>query len=69
MKEGFESLIRQFPDSRWNRSNYALFACDAGDMSTYTRLRARLGEHIYLSAFPSNLSIYVCDARAAAVAT
>jgi hypothetical protein len=65
MKEGFESLMKTYPNSRWNRSNFAAFACDAGDVSTYVRLRAELGEKIYSNAFPPNGSIDVCDARAA----
>ena len=65
MKEGFESLMKTYPNSRWNRSNFAVFACDAGDVNTYIRLRAELGEKIYANAFPPNVSIDVCDARAA----
>jgi hypothetical protein len=69
MKQGFESLITRFPRSQWNRSNYAMFACRARDMNTYIKLRAKLDQRIVVSAFPANLSIDVCDARAAGKAT
>ena len=64
MKEGFESLLKDYPNSRWNKSNYASFACVAGDIRTYARLRADLGNKIYATAFPSNTSTDVCDERA-----
>jgi Domain of unknown function (DUF4034) len=65
MKEGFESILKAYPNSRWNRSNFAAFACNAGDVSTYVRLRSELGDKIYTGAFPANVSVDVCDARAA----
>jgi hypothetical protein len=66
MKEGFEALIKSFPDSVWIRANYASFACRAGDAASYSRLRTELGNNInyYLRAFPSNFSLDVCDKRA-----
>jgi hypothetical protein len=64
MRDGFESLLKDFPNSRWNKSNFASFACVAGDTRTYARLRAELGNKIYPMAFPSNTSIDVCDERA-----
>ena len=69
MKEGFESLLKAYPNSRWNRSHFASFACVAGDANTYIRLRAELGDKINPHAFPANASIDVCDARAAGKTT
>ncbi len=66
MKEGFESLLKAYPNSRYNKSVFASFACVAGDAPTYVRLRAALGNRIFQIAFPPNNSIDVCDARAAA---
>jgi hypothetical protein len=63
MKEGFESLLKNYPNSRWNKSYYASFACRAGDLTTYVRLRSQMGTMMYATAFPSNASIDVCDAR------
>jgi hypothetical protein len=65
MKDGFESLVKSHPDSAWIPSNYASFACRVGDMTTYTRLRVKLGNKTESIAFPSNASLDVCDARAA----
>ena len=68
MRDGFESLDRSYPDSVWIRSNFASFACRAGDATSYIRLRAELGEKINFyetRAFQSNASLEVCDARAA----
>src|SRR5262249_53311062 len=64
MKEGFESLVKSRPDSAWNRSVYAAYACHAHDMTTFTGLRIGLAEKIDPTAFPSKLSLDVCDARA-----
>jgi hypothetical protein len=65
MKDGFESLHARYPQSVWTLSNYASFACRAGDMRTYIRLKNELGAKVYKKAFPSNASIDVCDERAA----
>ena len=68
MRAGFDSLNESYPGSLWNVSNYASFACRAGDVPTYRRLRAELGNKISIyaeRAFPSNVSVDVCDDRAA----
>jgi hypothetical protein len=68
MKEGFDSLDESYPNSVWNRGNYASFACRAGDVTTYIRLRTELGDKINIyvkKIFPSNASLDVCDERAA----
>jgi hypothetical protein len=68
MKAGFESLGKSYPDSLWNRTNFAAFACRAGDMATYSRLRTEIGDQMGMfakNAFPSNQSLEVCDERAA----
>jgi Domain of unknown function (DUF4034) len=68
IKVGFESLNESYPGSLWNRSNYASFACRAGDIRTYRRLRTELGDRINIyakQAFPANVSLDICDHRAA----
>src|SRR5262249_12050555 len=50
MKEGFESLRKRYPESVWLPTNYASFACRAGDMTTYVRLRSELGDKINMYA-------------------
>jgi hypothetical protein len=69
MKEGFESLNKSYPYSLWNRTKFAVFACQAHDETTYRQLRIELGDQINMfakTAFPSNESLEVCDERAAA---
>lgn len=65
MKAGFEDLPKRHSKSVWTRSNFALFACRANDMTTYRKLRSELGDRLYTFAFPANLSTDVCDERAA----
>src|SRR5262249_44038355 len=68
MNKGFDSLRQSYPESIWLPSNYASFACRAGDVTTYIRLRAALGDKINMytqRAFPENESLDVCDDRAA----
>lgn len=42
MKSGFEQLLRDYPESTWNLSNFASFACRAGDKEVYLRLREKI---------------------------
>jgi len=68
MKEGFESLRNSYPESIRLPTNYASFACRAGDLTTYIRLRSELADKINMfaqMAFPENESLGVCDDRAA----
>jgi hypothetical protein len=67
MKAGFESLNESYPGSLWNLVNFASFACRAGDVTTYRRLRTVVGDRVNIyatRAFPSNVSLDVCDRRA-----
>jgi hypothetical protein len=67
MKAGFESLYESYPGSLWNLVNFASFACRAGDVTTYRRLRTEVGDRVNIyatRAFPSNVSLDVCDRRA-----
>jgi WD40 repeat protein len=38
MREGFLDIMKQWPDSAWNRNNFCRFACAAGDHATAARL-------------------------------
>ena len=42
MKQGFEDIVARYPDL-WNLSNYAKFACLAGDRETTRKLLDRIG--------------------------
>jgi len=61
MQDGFEQLMKEYPESSWNLNNFASFACRAGDAATYRRLRQRIGDELYAIAWPSTLTMEVCD--------
>ena len=42
MKSGFEQLLMEYPESNWNLSSFASFACRAGDKEVYLRLRKKI---------------------------
>lgn len=61
MKKGFEYMMQRYPDSTWNLNNFASFACRAGDGATFSKLRVQIGRHIRPQAWPSNLSLDLCE--------
>jgi hypothetical protein len=63
MKQGFKDMLRLYPHSAWNANAYAVFACLARDGDSFWEARARMGDKITEQAWPSNLSIDVCEAR------
>lgn len=65
MKNGFEDLMKRYPNSAWNLHAYARFACDAGDKSTYLKLRKQLSfsSREMEEAWPKNGGHEVCDAK------
>jgi hypothetical protein len=38
MRQGFDDLMKRYPDSQWNLNHYAYFACRANDVKTFGRL-------------------------------
>lgn len=50
MRDGFEDVIKQFPDS-WNLNNYAKFACLAKDKAKVQQLMERIGTDIVADAW------------------
>ena len=63
MKQGFEDMMKRYPDSMMNLNNYAAFACMAGDKKTYGVLRQRIGKEVRYDAWYANLTPEVCDHR------
>jgi hypothetical protein len=63
MRAGFELLMKQYPDSKWNQANFAMFACRARDAVTYTKLRTSVDAGEAQSAGGGSYSLEVCDAR------
>jgi hypothetical protein len=63
MKSGFESMVRQYPQSEWNLNAFASFACRAGDGPMYAALRVKMGQKVFGDVWVSNYSVDVCDER------
>ena len=63
LKQGFEDLLRHYPNDLWNRNKYAALACRAGDKPTYAKLRREVGKHVYEELWHSSWSPEVCDRR------
>ncbi|WP_424361580.1 DUF4034 domain-containing protein [Methylocystis parvus] len=61
MREGFEKIMSDFPYSAWNLNAYAMFACRAGDRPTFARLRKRIGDATEPDAWPTSLSLDLCE--------
>jgi hypothetical protein len=63
LKQGFEDLLRHYPNDLWNRNKYAALACRADDKVAYAKLRRQLGKHIYEELWHSSWTPEVCDRR------
>lgn len=63
LKQGFEDLLRHYPNDLWNRNKYAALACRASDKAAYARLRRSLGKHVYEELWHSSWTPEVCDRR------
>jgi hypothetical protein len=63
MRKGFEQMMREFPDSEWNRANFASYACRAHDATSYGKLRPKVQAPQFENAAPDGISLDVCDAR------
>ena len=64
MRSGFERLMRDYPESRWNHANFAAFACRAGDNQTFRQLRKQLDTDQFEAAVPPWLSLDICEVQA-----
>jgi hypothetical protein len=63
MRRGFEAMMKAYPDSEWNRANFASFACRARDATAYGLLRPKVQAVSFWNAAPEGISLDVCDAR------
>lgn len=63
MRTGFELLMKQYPNSRWNHANFVAFACRAGDGATYWKWRQTVELASFLEAAPEGISLEICDVR------
>lgn len=61
IQRGMRHLEVRFPDSDFNRSKLAAFACRAKDADAYKSVRRNLGERIRRDAFEPSLGMEECD--------
>jgi hypothetical protein len=63
MKRGYELLVERHPRSGYLLNSFAAHACRAGDRESYGTVRRRITKPYYLPAWPTHLSIEICDLR------
>jgi hypothetical protein len=64
--EGFDLMLRQYPDSDYLLNGYAYMACRAGDSEKYHALRASLKYRLSSTAWSNRYSVAECDRKYAA---
>ena len=63
LRDGFGLLIKRYPESKKLPSVLAAFACRAGDVDTYRRLRNGLDYSEFNAATPQGMSVETCDEK------
>jgi hypothetical protein len=63
MRNGFEMLMKAFPNSAWNQANLVAFSCRANDAETYLKWRTNVSAIEFSRAGPNYISIDICDAQ------
>lgn len=53
MREGFDDVVARYPDA-WNMTNFAKFACLAGDQPKAREMLKRVGEHAARQAWSTS---------------
>ena len=54
MKQGYEDMLIQYPNSKFNLNRFAMFACKAEDKDTFLALRKKIGEDVMVEAWAKN---------------
>lgn len=63
MKQGFERIMQDYPDSLWNLNGFAFYACMAEDWHTARELLNRIGDNPHLSIWNSKAKYFACRAN------
>jgi hypothetical protein len=63
MRAGFESLMKEFPNSQRNQASFLAYACRARDAVTYAKWRPTVHAGFFQQVAPDGISLDVCDAR------
>jgi hypothetical protein len=61
--QGFELLMKDFPNSKRNQAFFVAYACRAKDAATYTKWRQTMPPGLFQQVAPDGISLEVCDAR------
>lgn len=63
VSEGFDLLLKQYPNSDYLLNGYAYMACRAGDSAKYHTLRANLKDRLSSTAWSTSYSPEECDKK------
>lgn len=63
MKQGFEDIARDYPDSVWNLNAFAYYACMAKDWDTSNQLLKKVGDTPHMSIWETMSSYYTCKTQ------
>lgn len=61
MKQGFDDIMTDYPDSKWNLNAFAFYACTAKDWQTTKQLISRLNNAPLLKIWGSTSKYQQCD--------
>jgi hypothetical protein len=63
MKRGFDDMMSQYPKSKWNLNNFAMFACMAEDKETFLALRNKIGNDVMRDVWRHDTSLELCEIK------
>ena len=61
VKQGYEDILKRYPNSEWLRNVYAGMACRAKDAETYRLIVNDLGDRVLPEAWRGDLSVKKCN--------
>ncbi|MGD8595380.1 MAG: DUF4034 domain-containing protein, partial [Gammaproteobacteria bacterium] len=63
MKQGFEDIMKDYPNSAWNLNAYAYYSCMAKDWSTTKQLTSKIEDNPHLSIWGSRSRYFTCKSK------
>ncbi|MFP8777091.1 hypothetical protein [Hydrogenophaga sp. RWCD_12] len=60
MKQGFERLMQDYPNSQWNLNAFAYYACMAKDWNTFRKLQPGIGDAPAMALWKQPSRFYTC---------
>lgn len=68
MKQGFERLMQDYPQSKWNLNAFGYYACMARDWATFSKLQTMIDEAPAMAIWNQPSRYYTCAEQAKAAA-